>query len=280
MSASTTPSPTQPDAPAVHLYDLFLGILTLMSLVIMVLSIFLPPASSTRQVLFIVDILLCLIFLADFVIRLIRAPRKRDYLIWQGITDLLGSIPAVPALRIFRLFRLVRLYRLMRLGGPGNMLKQFMSRRAEGVLYITTILTLILITVGSELVTIFERVNPEANIRTGGDAIWWSMVTITTVGYGDRYPTTEGGRLVGIAMMIFGIGIFGVITSFLSQAFLAPSKKEGAEQAAKQAAEQERARDTAKSELDALQGQIASLQGELSEIKALLKAQHKHDGQS
>jgi voltage-gated potassium channel len=265
MSDSAVSSPAQ---PTLNLYDLFIGILTLMSFVIMVFFFFLPPESATREVLFIIDLLLCVIFMADFFVRLTRAPRKRDYLLWQGAADFLGSIPTVPALRIFRLFRLVRLYRLMRLGGPKAMLSQFVGRRAEGVLYITTILALILITVGSELVVVFERSNPEANIRTGGDAIWWSLVTITTVGYGDRYPTTMGGRLVGMATMIFGIGIFGVITSFLSQAFLAPSKKESAEQAE----EQQRVRSATQGDMEQLQSQLAGLQDELSEIKSLMKS--------
>lgn len=268
LSTSSQPSPDSQassiETPDVNLYELFLGVLTLTSFAITIFLILSPFNDDTREVMLIVDILICVIFLMDFFARLFRAPSKRDYLFWQGIADLLGSIPNVPWLRVFRL---VRLYRLRRFGGPKYMIAEFAKRRAEGVLYITTILALILIAVGSELVLLFERVNPAANIKSGSDAIWWSLATVTTVGYGDRFPTTMGGRLVAIAMMIFGIGIFGVITSFLSQAFLTSSKKESTAKAEEQA----RVRSVAISEITLLQNQIAGLQNELSEIKSLLK---------
>jgi voltage-gated potassium channel len=78
---------------------------------------------------------------------------------------------------------------------------------------------------GSAEVLRFEGTNPDANIKTGGDALWYAFVTITTVGYGDRYPITNGGRLAGIALMVCGVGIFSVFTGFIANSFLAPAKK-------------------------------------------------------
>jgi voltage-gated potassium channel Kch len=69
---------------------------------------------------------------------------------------------------------------------------------------------------------IAERDAAHANIRTGADAIWWIMVTITTVGYGDRYPVTLAGRLIGMAVMIAGVGAFGAFSGFLANFFLSP----------------------------------------------------------
>jgi voltage-gated potassium channel len=74
-------------------------------------------------------------------------------------------------------------------------------------------------------VLIVEAKNPDANIQSPSDAIWWSYVTITTVGYGDRYPTTNWGRIVGVLLMTSGVALFGVFTSFLANTFLSPSKK-------------------------------------------------------
>mgnify|MGYP003948636165 FL=1 len=67
-----------------------------------------------------------------------------------------------------------------------------------------------------------ENASPDANILTANDALWWSYVTIATVGYGDRYPVTDYGRLVGIAVMTVGVALFSVITSYLADWFRRP----------------------------------------------------------
>jgi voltage-gated potassium channel Kch len=66
---------------------------------------------------------------------------------------------------------------------------------------------------------------PNANITTAADAIWWAYVTITTVGYGDRFPTTNWGRIVGIFVMVAGVGLFGTLSGFLANSFLSPPKR-------------------------------------------------------
>ena len=70
-----------------------------------------------------------------------------------------------------------------------------------------------------------EAPDPNANIVTAGDAIWWGLVTITTVGYGDQYPVTELGRIIGTFLLFAGVGLFSVITGFIANAFLAPPAK-------------------------------------------------------
>jgi voltage-gated potassium channel len=228
---ATSPSSTvgQDHSEQLSLYDLFIGMLTVISLGIMAMQFLLPAGAPTQEVLFIMDGLFCAIFLADFAGRLWKAHPKMSYLKWQGITDFLGSIPAIPALRLFRLFRLARVGRVLRVGGPKRVIHEFTSRRAESALYVTVLLALLVIMFGSFSVYAFEARAPNANIKSGGDAAWWSLVTITTVGYGDRFPTSTGGRLVGIITMIFGIGLFGVFTSVLAANFLAPPKQEESE---------------------------------------------------
>jgi voltage-gated potassium channel len=76
----------------------------------------------------------------------------------------------------------------------------------------------LLITFATISVMQFE-VLPECNIKNGYDAIWWAICTITTVGYGDKFPITDGGRIVSILLMISGIGLFGALVGYVSNIF-------------------------------------------------------------
>jgi len=79
-----------------------------------------------------------------------------------------------------------------------------------------------------------EQYAPDGNIHTASDALWYTIVTISTVGYGDRYATTNAGRLVGALIIVVGVGIFGTFTGFLANFFLSPSKEDApAEQPAR-----------------------------------------------
>jgi voltage-gated potassium channel len=68
---------------------------------------------------------------------------------------------------------------------------------------------------------------PGANIKTAGDALWWSVATITTAGYGDKYPITTEGRIIGVVLMIMGVGFFGTLTAYIASVFLNPGKTSG-----------------------------------------------------
>lgn len=83
------------------------------------------------------------------------------------------------------------------------------------------LLALILVIGASTAILHFE-VAPEANIRTAEDALWWAMATITTVGYGDRYPITTEGRVLAAMLMVAGVGLFGTLSAALAAWFLAP----------------------------------------------------------
>ena len=74
--------------------------------------------------------------------------------------------------------------------------------------------------VGAWLVLLFEENTKGSNIHSYPDALWWAIVTVTTVGYGDRYPTTEGGRAVAVVLMLVGIGLIGVLTATVASVFV------------------------------------------------------------
>jgi voltage-gated potassium channel len=84
---------------------------------------------------------------------------------------------------------------------------------------------LLVITTASIFMLLFESQSPNANITTGGDSIWWATVTITTVGYGDRYPVTLGGRSTAVFVMFAGVGVIGALASILASVLIPPAKK-------------------------------------------------------
>ena len=144
-------------------------------------------------------------------------------------------------MRIFRLFRIVRAVRVIRrLGGP-RVLREARTQFASGTLYLIVFLGIFTLEVIGLLELYFEKDATGANITTGGDAIWWGYVTATTVGYGDQYPVTRGGRIVGTLMLTVGVALFATFSGFLANAFLSrkPEQPEPLTDGSAQAALQE-----------------------------------------
>jgi voltage-gated potassium channel len=93
-------------------------------------------------------------------------------------------------------------------------------------------LTIVVLEFASIFILVTERHDPNANIKNASDALWWAYVTVTTVGYGDRYPVTNAGRIVGVLLLTIGVGLFGVLTGYLATAFLKPKSAQQPEQEA------------------------------------------------
>ncbi len=221
-------------------YNIFILVLTLFSLAIMAVLL-LPIDDDTRQLLTLYDNVICFIFLGDFAMNLAGSRPRRAYFIGQrGWLDLIGSIPSVGVFQLGALLRLARLSRLSRIGkllGGKNrkaLVADVLHNRGQYATFITILAAGMVLSVASVMVLQFESRSPDANIRTGGDAIWWGIVTLTTVGYGDRFPVTFLGRLTGVSVMVAGIGIIGALASILASLLVSPStpKEPSAEPAA------------------------------------------------
>ena len=245
-------------------YDLFVLILTLFSLLVAI-GLLLPLRPAVDAILLFVDFILCAFFLFDFLLCLRRAPDKVGYFVrGGGWLDLLGTIPAVPGLPWTALFRLARLNRLVRIirhlqgEDRDEVIADARDAPARTALLMMIISAILLVTIASLFILRIERGAADAQIRTGVDAFWWSIVTMTTVGYGDYVPVTMTGRLLAILLMVFGIGIFAVLTSFMASRIVL-------------------LQDDREDTVATLREQNGDIQTELAEIKTLLKQLSKQD---
>lgn len=130
-----------------------------------------------------------------------------------------------------------------------------LRHRGQYAAFITILAALMVLTIGSAMVLQFEGRSANGNITTGGDALWWSVVTITTVGYGDEYPVTAAGRITAVFVMFAGVGIIGALASILAS-ILVPSPENG----------------DAGGELDTHAPQGRALQEELEQVRLELSA--------
>jgi voltage-gated potassium channel len=203
--------------------------LSLLNLVVFVLSIYVLLAllidtlwvlpKETSVLLNYIDNTICVFFFVEFWIRFYQSDNKLNFIKW-GWIDLISSIPAISYLRAGRVLRLIRLLRLIRAFRSTRMFVTHIFRnKAQGAFTSVSILACLLIIFSSIAILQVEK-DPDSNIKTAEDAIWWSYVTITTVGYGDKYPVTTEGRIIAAVLMTAGVGLFGTFTAYISSWFV------------------------------------------------------------
>jgi voltage-gated potassium channel len=216
MAEDVEDRPTELKGTGYELFVLLLSVLSVFNAVIAVLR----AAGPASDVAIAVDAIVVPIFLIDFLYRLFTARSKRGYFIhgW-GWADLLATLPL---LRIFRIFRILRVIRLIRAYGAQQIVRDLAVARASATFYLTMFLVIAVVEFAGIAIYIVEHGKPGSNIESAGDAIWWGLVTITTVGYGDRYPVSEAGRIVGVFLLFAGIALFSVLTGFIANVFLSP----------------------------------------------------------
>jgi len=246
-------------------YEMFIGALSVLSIVNLILLLALE-GQSLRRVLFVMDVVLSVIFLGDFIFRLCSAQNKLEYFFKRyGWADLLASLPFEHA-KVLRIFRIVRVFRLMRADGWAKTKQTLARDRAENALLTLVLLGLLVLEFGSLWILHIEELAKGANITTASDALWYVIVTISTVGYGDRFPVTTEGRLIGVLIIIVGVGIFGTFTGYLANAFLAPQRAKSTEAQPGLSASAQRAE-----KFEELQALLVAQQRTIEELQALLK---------
>jgi voltage-gated potassium channel len=195
--------------------------------IILILQLTMDLSYKTEKLLVAIDFIIWIIFVIDYVVRLYKSRNKKKF-IKRNLIELISIIPLYSIFRVFKTLKILEISRLARLSElsqvlrvlaimkrTNNNLSEFMKTnnfdRAISI-------AMIIIFVGSVIMSYVEQISI-------GDALWWSIVTVTTVGYGDISPQTAIGRIVASVLMIMGIGFIGSLTSTLSTYFIKKEEK-------------------------------------------------------
>jgi voltage-gated potassium channel len=221
MSAQTESNTSEKLSP-LNIIILVLSAYVLIALLID--TVFHLPKEISK-LLQIIDVFVCCIFLLDFFIRFFKSTNKLEFMKW-GWIDLISSVPTIDFLRTGRALRLIRLLRIIKaFRSTKNLVNHLFKNKAEGTFTSVAIIALLLV-IFSALAILQVENDPNSNIKTAEDALWWAYVTITTVGYGDRFPVTTEGRIIASLLMTAGVGLFGTFAGYVSSLFLQPTRQE------------------------------------------------------
>ena len=189
----------------------------------MIDSLYILPR-ETSLLLQYIDNSICAFFFVEFCLRFSKAKSKLKFMRW-GWIDLISCIPMIDFLRAGRLFRVIRLIRIVRaFKSVKHLIDHVFANKARGAFTSASIVAILLVIFSAIAILQVEN-DPNSNIKTAEDSIWWAYVTITTVGYGDKFPVTTEGRIIAAVLMTAGVGLFGTFTAFIASWFVIDNSK-------------------------------------------------------
>lgn len=174
-----------------------------------------PISSSAQYSLDLFQWVIWVVFALDTATAYIRSDHKRTFA--KKHTVEIASL-FLPAIRPLRLLRLVSF--------SGLIIQKIAVGKQFAITMKVALFSVLTAYIAAVQITLLERESESANIRNIGDGLWWAMSTVTTVGYGDRYPTTSTGRVVALFLMLIGISLMGVITASVAAVFVKLSQSD------------------------------------------------------
>ncbi len=207
-------------------YQIFILILSTVALGIVAALTFVRLPPETVAVLHWADLVVCIFFFIDFAYSLATAPNRTLYFFSWGWIDLVSSIPLVVGLRFGRAVRIVRILQVLRAARASKMVASFLiDRRASSGGLAAVLIAFLVLFSGTVAILQFE-LHHGGPINSAGNALYWAVTTMTTVGYGDLYPVTTGGKVVASVMMIGGVMLYGVVAGLVASWFVRPIERE------------------------------------------------------
>ena len=206
-------------------FDLIIQSLILISIITFTIETLPDLEADTRKFLHATEVVIVILFTIEYLLRLYVADRKLDYVLsFYGVIDLLAILPFYLAsgidlrsLRVFRMFRLFRLLKLLRFGrAMRRFARAFIIAKEEIILFsVVTVMLLYLSAVG---IYYFEHIAQPEAFKSVIHSLWWAVTTLTTVGYGDVYPITAGGKIFTFIILMIGLGIVAIPAGLLASA--------------------------------------------------------------
>ncbi|GKT11530.1 MAG: voltage-gated potassium channel [Thiomicrorhabdus sp.] len=223
-------------------FDIFIQILIIISLIAFSIETLPDLSPELYRLLRGIEIFVVVVFTIEYILRIVLTDKKLTYIFsFYGLIDLLSILPfyltttvSLQALKMLRLLRLLRILKLVRYNQALVRISRAIYLVKEELM-LFSIVTLMLLYLSAMGIYHFEHVAQPENFRSIFDSLWWSVVTLTTVGYGDIYPVTDGGRIFTFFMLMLGLGIVAIPTGIIASALSSVRNSEEHEMVCKQA---------------------------------------------
>ncbi|GGG41858.1 ion transporter [Bizionia arctica] len=213
------------DNKASKIFGIFIQVLILISIVTFTIETLPNLKPETRSILYIIEVFSVIVFTIEYLLRIYVTDKKLKFIFsFYGIIDLLAFLPFYLSfgvdLRSLRALRFLRLFRILKLVRYNRAMNHFASaiKSAKEEIFLFLFITVILIYFAAVGIYYFENKAQPENFASIFDSLWWAIVTLTTVGYGDVYPITVGGKVFTFFILLIGLGIVAIPTGIITAA--------------------------------------------------------------